>query len=156
MTEGNRTSIGYRQHLHPRNNNNNNRVTQMQVTTLDTDNHLLDNSVQVEDNTRNPAEGGEVVGYIQGFGPVTAEPNMSAAVIRGKKFENILKVGLTDYYMLAEVTRVTNCYFFVSNLKCFKTQEYTKIGQFVHLHHVILHLQTQGRETDFITGLKER
>ena len=109
MTEGNRTSIGYRQHLHPRNNNNNNRVSQMQVTTLDTDDHLLDNSVQVEDNTRNPAEGGEVVGYIQGFGPVTAEPNMSAAVIRGKKFENILKVGLTAYYMLAKVTRVTNC-----------------------------------------------
>ena len=109
MTEGNRTSIGYRQHLHPRNNNNNNRVSQMQVTTLDTDDHLLDNSVQVEDNTRNPAEGGEVVGYIQGFGPVTAEPNMSAAVIRGKKLENILKVGLTDYYMLAKVTRVTNC-----------------------------------------------
>ena len=97
MTEGNRTSIGYRQHLHPRNNNNNNRVSQMQVTTLDTDDHLLDNSVQVEDNTRNPAEGGEVVGYIQGFGPVTAEPNMSAAVIRGKKLENVLKVGLTDY-----------------------------------------------------------
>ena len=43
---------------------------------------MIENAGGIDD-TRT-VEGGEVVGYIQGYGPVTADPNISAAVIRGK------------------------------------------------------------------------
>ena len=43
---------------------------------------MIENAGSIEDNRT--IEGGEVVGYIQGYGPVTADPNISAAVIRGK------------------------------------------------------------------------
>ena len=55
-------------------------MSQLQVATLNAD-RGSENSGVIEDDR--PIEGGEVVGYIQGYGPVTADPNISAAVIKG-------------------------------------------------------------------------
>ena len=41
----------------------------------------MENAGAIEENR--VLDGGEVVGYIQGYGPVTADPNISANLIRG-------------------------------------------------------------------------
>ena len=74
------------EHRHPNQRINNSRSPQLHVTascpnTINP-NHMIENAGAIEENRT--VEGGEVVGYIQGYGPVTADPNISAAVIRGK------------------------------------------------------------------------
>ena len=67
---------------YPYQRGNNDRSTHLHITTLDID-QAVSQSNDMEDS-RNHHEA-EVVGYIQGYGPVTADPNISAAVIRGKE-----------------------------------------------------------------------
>ena len=71
---------------YPYQRGNNDRTTHLHITTLDID-QAVSQSNDMEDS-RNHHEA-EVVGYIQGYGPVTADPNISAAVIRGKKNFNL-------------------------------------------------------------------
>ena len=66
---------------YPNQRGNNDRSSHLHVTTLDID-QIAERSNDLEDNRT--VNEGEVVGYIQGYGPVTADPNISAAVIRGK------------------------------------------------------------------------
>ena len=63
---------------YPNQRSNNDRSAHLHITTID---QLADRSIGSGDN--GAANEGEVVGYIQGYGPVTADPNISAAVIRG-------------------------------------------------------------------------
>ena len=71
---------------YPYQRGSNDRSTHLHITTLDID-QAVSQSNDMEDG-RNHHET-EVVGYIQGYGPVTADPNISAAVIRGKKNLNV-------------------------------------------------------------------
>ena len=70
--------VGYLQQ-NPRTSHN--KTSQMTVTTPNADN-FVENTGTIEENR--VVDGGEVVGYIQGYGPVTSDPNMSATLIRGK------------------------------------------------------------------------
>ena len=72
---------------YPNQRGSNDRSTHLHITTLDID-QIEGQSNDVADN-RGVHEA-EVVGYIQGYGPVTADPNISAAVIRGtNKFHTL-------------------------------------------------------------------
>ena len=60
------------------------RASQTTVTALNAE-ALLENPAALEENR--VGDRGEVVGYIQGYGPVTTDPNMSSTVVRGKWHE---------------------------------------------------------------------
>ena len=78
---------------YPYQRGNNDRSTHLHITTLDID-QAVSQSNDMQDRNHHEAE---VVGYIQGYGPVTADPNISAAVIRGKNsnFHVILLIEIT-------------------------------------------------------------